>query len=738
MKILEPSQFSIVIVVVVTVVAGDSFFVPEPRASVAPVSPTFDRDVAPIIFRHCIACHHPDAAAPFSLLTYESVRSRAKLIADVTNRRYMPPWKPEPGYGEFVGARRLPDDDIDTIQRWVAAGSPEGRVSDLPSAPRWTKGWQLGTPDLVIRMPEAFELGPEGPDVLRNFVIPIPVQSARYVKAVEFHPGTTHVVHHATMRIDKTSASRRLDEEDPAPGYDGLFAPSAEYPDGYFLGWTPGQALPPTSRDLAWHLNPGSDLVVQLHLMRTGRLEHVQVTIGLFFTPVAPQRTLPMLRLGRQDIDILPAQKKYVISDSYRLPVDAEIYAVQPHAHYRAKEIKGYATLPDGTTQWLIYIRDWDFNWQEQYYYRKPLPLPKGTTLSMQYTYDNSAENSRNPQLPPRRVRWGPNSTDEMGDLLIQLAPRSRADLALLERELDWKHRHDDIAGYETMLSVTPDRVSLHDGVGLLYMDEGNLASAIAHFQESVRLAPTSAARHFNLGWALSVGGRSDEAVTEYEKTLRINPNYVNAHNNLGSVMAAQGRSAEAMAHYRHALEIDPTSAEAHNNLGSVLLYLGRTDQAFDHLRRALELRSAFPDAHYNMARLLRAQGRPKEASLQFGEALRLRPDWPAVLSDYAWMLATHSDERVRDPQRAIRLAERAVELTNQRQPAPLDVLAAAYAAGGRFDQAVTTARAALGLLANADSTGAALGIRRRLALYEQRRSYIEDLTPVPAVGPVR
>jgi len=387
-------------------------------APAEPESPTFTRDVAPILFRHCSVCHHPGTNAAFSLLTYEDVRPRARVIAIATQSKYMPPWKPEPGFGDdFIGRRGLSNVEIATIQQWVNGGARLGDPGGMPAAPTFGDGWRLGAPDLVIQMPQAFDVPATGADVFRTFVIPIPMSGPRYVKAMEFVPGT-RAVHHANMRFDETPASRLLDDKDPAPGYDGLTASSAHYPEGFFFGWTPGQ-LPPASEALAWRLNPGTDMVLQLHLKPTGQPEHVQASIGLYFAAGPPVLTPAMLRLGKQNIDIAAGQSGYAIADSYVLPVDVDVHAVQPHAHYRAKEIKGFATLPDGSTRWLIYIRNWDFDWQDTYRYAKPFRLPKGTTLRMEYTYDNSEANRRNPQRPPQRVRWRQNSLDEMGDLWI-------------------------------------------------------------------------------------------------------------------------------------------------------------------------------------------------------------------------------------------------------------------------------------------------------------------------------
>ena len=189
------------------------------------------------------------------------------------------------------------------------------------------------------------------------------------------------MVHHANIRIDRTDATRKLDEADPLPGYDGLMPRTAEYPDGHFLGWTPGQVAPLVQPELAWTLEPGSDLVVQLHMQPSGAVEEVLPEIGFYFGDREPARTPTILRLGSQGIDIPPGESRYVIRDSYVLPVDVELLAVQPHAHYRAREIRGVATLPDGSSRLVMHIKDWDFRWQHVYRHESPIKLPKGTRL---------------------------------------------------------------------------------------------------------------------------------------------------------------------------------------------------------------------------------------------------------------------------------------------------------------------------------------------------------------------
>ena len=697
-----------------------------PSAPPPPV--TFAKNVAPIIVNRCATCHRPGGTAPFSLSTYSDVKARARLIATVTKNRYMPPWKAEPGYGgEFIGQHPLSETEIDVLQRWADQGAIEGNPRDLPSPLRWTDGWQLGKPDLIVTLTQPYTLQADGTDVFRIFTVPLPVGAVRYVRGMEFRPGNPKVVHHANIRIDRTPVSRRLDEDDPAPGYDGLIARSAVYPDGHFLGWTPGQVPPLLPKGLAWRLGPGTDLVVQLHMQPSGKPEAVQPSIGFFFGDDPPERTPAMLRLGRQTIDIPAGERSYIVTDSYVLPVDVDVQAVQPHAHYRAREIRGTATLPDGTTKWLIYIKDWDFRWQHVYRYVAPFVLPKGTTLAMQYTYDNSADNPRNPEHPPRRALWGQRSADEMGDLWIQLLARDDRDLATLVRGFRPKVVAEDIAGYEMMLRENPLDAARHDDVALLYLDLGRTAEAVTHFDASAKLKPESAASHFNLGTALTLAGRLTEAIGEYERALRITPDYAVAHNNLGDVFASQGKLDAAMDQYRESLRSDPTNAMTHNNLGNALLRRGNVSEALRHLSEALRINPAYADAHYNMGRMFQDDGEIREAIGHFQRAVQLEPDWAPALSALAWLLAVAPDASLRDAAEAGRLAERAADLTGRRDAAALDVLAAAYAASGLFDRAIQTAEAALRLT---PSASLAREIQSRGELYKRRQPYVMTKQP--------
>ena len=536
---------------------------------------TYTEDVAPLLADHCAMCHHPGGSAPFSLLTYADVKRHAAQIATVTANRYMPPWKADPRDGPFVGQHPLRRAEIRLLRDWVDAGAPEGQssVDSRPSSaagrPPWTNGWQLGKPDLVITLPQPYTLPAEGTDAFHIFVLPIPVDSVRFVRGLEFRPGNPKVVHHANIRIDSTPASRRLDDADPGPGYSGLIARSAIYPDGHFLGWTPGQVAPLLPKDLAWRLDRHTDLVVELHMQPSGKVEQVAPSIGLYFGDQPPTHIPVMLRLGRQNIDIPAGDAKYVVTDSYTLPVDVELEAVQPHAHYRARDVRGEATLPDGTRKPIIDIADWDFRWQHVYRFVTPMPLPKGTKVSMRYTYDNSSANSRNPQRPPVRARWGQRSAEEMGDLWLQVLPRDDRDLELLSRDFRLKAAAEDVKGYEVEIEKQPGDVGLHDDVALLYLELGQSDGAIAHFRASAALKPHSAVPHYNLGTALTVARRLDEAAAEYREALRIDPSYANAHNNLGNVLLSQKRYGEAIGEFEEVVRLQPASSAAKKNLAA-------------------------------------------------------------------------------------------------------------------------------------------------------------------------
>jgi len=575
-------------------------------------------------------------------------------------------------------------------------------------------------------MPSPYSLEPVGGDVLRNFVVPIPTTKRRYVKGVEFRPGNPTVVHHAAIRLDQTGASKRFDEGDPQPGYEGVTPPSARYPAGHFLGWTPGQVRPLAPDGVSWPLEPGSDLVLQLHLRPAANTETVRASVGFYFTDTPPARRPAMIRLGRQDIDIPPGRREHVISDDYVLPVSVEVQELQPHAHFRARQIQAAARLPDGTTQPLIYIRDWDFHWQEVYRLRQPLRLPRGTVLTMRYVYDNSAQNRRSPIRPPGRVRWGQNSTDEMGDLWLQVFASTPEDLRLLERHVQQKMVREDAIGYEQLLEGDPENPRLHESLAACYLQLGEGHRAIHHLEASLRLEPQSPIGHYNLASAHAALGRIDEAVVHFEDAIRLNPDLALAHNSLGVALQMRGKPDAALPHYREALRLDAEYALAYNNLGTALKALGRLDEARAHFTRAAAIKPDDPLPYLNLGEVCVAQGHIEEAVESFQQALAKEADWMPALMNLGWILATHVEDAVRVPHEAVRLAERAVALTDRRDSRALDLLAAAYAAASDYERAIGTAEAALRAVKDPAGPEAA-ALASRLRLYQQHRSYRHD-----------
>jgi hypothetical protein len=340
--------------------------------------------------------------------------------------------------------------------------------------------------------------------------------------------------------------SRRLDEEDPEPGYDGMLSETFQSPDGHFIGWTPGKAPLMEAPDMAWRLERGSDLVLQMHLLPAGAPVALQPQIGLFFTETAPTRVPFMVKFTSTAIDIPPGEKNYSVSDSYVLPVDVEALSVYPHAHYLGKELKGLARLPDGTMKWLIWIKNWDFSWQDVYRYRSPVVLPRGTTISMQYTYDNSIDNPHNANHPPRRVVYDPHSSDEMGDLWLQVVPRNPADARILTRDCVQRQVMAAIAGAEKMVAAAPNDAGRRNFLGADYLQ----------------------------------AGRTEDAVAELDVAVRLRPDYGEAHNNLGSAFLSLGKLTEATRHFRQALRSRPHDDRVHFNLGNALKAAGQLDEA--------------------------------------------------------------------------------------------------------------------------------------------------------------
>ncbi len=382
-------------------------------------TPTYNDDIAPILYQNCATCHRPGEVAPFSLLTYQDAAKRAKLIATVTKAHIMPPWKAEPGYGEFKDARRLSDEQIALLQQWAGNGAPEGSPANRPVAPRFPDGWQIGQPDRVLTLEKRFAVPPDGPDQFRCFVIPLNVDHDVYVGASEFRPGNRRTVHHALIFVDARGQGRKLAAGSPDGSYSCFGGPG--FPAALMGGWAPGQVPVKPTPGYATPLRKDTDLVLQIHYHPDGKAEEDRSSLGLIFSE-PPSKGRAVMMIASRQIDIAPGEPHYVVKASMPVPADAELLRITPHAHYLCKDMKVNARLPDGSITPLIWIKDWDFNWQGSYTYAQPLKIPKGTVVELEYTYDNSENNVRNPAHPPVRATYGEETTNEMALAFLSFA----------------------------------------------------------------------------------------------------------------------------------------------------------------------------------------------------------------------------------------------------------------------------------------------------------------------------
>jgi tetratricopeptide (TPR) repeat protein/mono/diheme cytochrome c family protein len=592
-------------------------------AGAAPV--TFNQQIAPILYRNCSACHRPGESAPFSLLSYDDAKRRAGLIAAVTKKRYMPPWLPERGHGEFAEERRLTDSEIGLIQDWVKEGAPLG-AGRTPAPPKFADEWQLGTPDLVLRISKPYQLYAEGPEIFWNFILPVPITTTRWVKAIEVRPGSSKAFHHANVVIDRARASRRQ-EQAPGAGFPGMDLNVEETtfdPDGHFLSWKPGSEPVVEPDGMAWRADPGMDLILNVHLRPTGKPETINPEIGLYFTG-QPQTRFPMLIQLEHDstIDIPPGDKDFLVTDDVKLPLDVNVLAVYPHAHYLGKLLEGYATLPDGTRKWIVRIPNWDLGWQGVFRLKEPLLLPRGTVVSMRYHYDNSTDNPRNPNNPPQEVKGGNRSIDEMGHLWLQVLPVGAGDQRAALQEGLVRQR----------LEKYPEDFTANYDLGETLLGRGDAAGAIPYFETAAKANPASPVAATELGVALFSAGKLEEAEESFKTALVLDAGYTDARFDLASVQAARGEWEAAIAGFQRVLEERPDDTKTHRHLGDAL-YLwaddlaksGSPEEALQRYRASLEFRAPDAEVHTKIALMLARLNRLAEARSELESALKLDP----------------------------------------------------------------------------------------------------------------
>ncbi len=481
-------------------------------------------------------------------------------------------------------------------------------------------------PDLVLKSAESYTLQSGQGDVFRNFVFPVPRSSTRYVRAIEFRADNPAVLHHANVAVDPARVSRRLDRTDPGPG----FAAMPEDDVQNVFGWSPGKVPILEPEDTAWALEEGSDLVVQLHMVRGATTETVQPSVGLFLASTPPTRVPIVVKLESKTIDIPAGDSNYAIEDSYVLPVDVSAVSVYPHAHYLAREMRGTATLPDGTEKPLLWIKQWDVRWQDQYRFKDPLALPRGTTLRMRFTYDNSEANPRSPR-PARRVSWGQNSTDEMGALWVEVIPLRGEDASVLTRDYYQRALLTDIASAELQVRNSPRDAAAHNRLALKYVQAGRIPDAQARLHDALRLDPNDAEAHSNLGTVLQMQGRLAEATPHLATALKLKPNDDRIRFNFANGLTAAGKTDDAIRELQRAIAINPENADAHFNLAMLLGPQNKLDEAIAHLKRVVDLNPRNGEAHRNLSVAYGLQGKLDEAIAEARAALRIQPDSTAA-----------------------------------------------------------------------------------------------------------
>jgi tetratricopeptide (TPR) repeat protein/mono/diheme cytochrome c family protein len=593
-------------------------------AAVNPV--TYHGQIEAIVLQDCAPCHRPGESGPFTLLTYEDVKKRAAQIVKVTGSRFMPPWLPEPGYGQFKEERRLTDAQIKLFADWVKQGTPAGTPGKSAAAPQPDAAWPMGQPDLVLRSARPYTVPADAGETFWNFIMPVPISSTRWVRAIEIRPGNPRVFHHANVILDRSHAARRRESTPGSgfPGMDVIFEEESFEPDGHFLSWKPGSSTVVEPDGMAWRADPGMDLILNVHVKPTGKEETVNPVIGVYFTD-KPQSRFPMLIQLEHDraLDIPPGETDFLVTDEYRAPMDLNVLAVYPHAHYLAKMIEGYATLSDGSKKWLIRIPDWDLNWQGVFRYKSPLLIPKDSVVTMRIHYDNSAGNVRNPNNPPKRVTGGTDAASEMGHLWLQVLPVAEGD-----------HRaelQESVSAQQ--LQKYPDDFTANFRMGDLLLTRNQAAEAIPYFERAAESDPRSVLAATELGAALFAAKKLPESAEMLRHALAIDATYTDARFNLASVLASSGKFEEAVQEFGQVLAAQPDNlkarqhrAEAQVLWGDQAAKAGDDNKAIALYREAMPELASNPDVHVRLGMAYARQERLDESQAEFEAVLRIDP----------------------------------------------------------------------------------------------------------------
>jgi peroxiredoxin len=359
---------------------------------------TYTRDVAPLLQKRCQVCHRPGQSAPFALMTYDDAVKQGAMLKEVTAQRRMPPWHADARFGHFSNDRRLSREEIDTLAAWVDGGMPRGADKDLPKPVEWPEGWAHGKPDLVLTMPEEYEVQAEGVLPYQNWVIDTNFTEDKWVQIAEARPGSPSVVHHVVAYI--------LREGQRGPiAADGSIS--------ILVGWAPGDlglVLPP---DTALRVPKGAKLRLEMHYTPNGTKTKDRSSIGLTFAKKPPKYELFISEFANTNFEVPANDPHFKAEATFRLPADARVISFAPHMHWRGKDYRYEVVYPDGKRQTLLSVPRWDFNWQNVYRFEEPLKVPKGAKIHAVAHWDNSANNPLNPD-PKKSARFGLQTWEEM------------------------------------------------------------------------------------------------------------------------------------------------------------------------------------------------------------------------------------------------------------------------------------------------------------------------------------
>jgi hypothetical protein len=413
-----------------------------------PGAPTFTADVAPIMYAKCVACHRPGEVAPMSLITFKDVRPWASAIRDKVASRAMPPWHADRQYSTFRNEQSLTQAEIDTVVKWVTAGAPEGDPSRLPKLPAFTEGWQIGQPDMVFEMPTEYRIPASGEIPYQYFEVPTNFTEDRWMQAGEVRAGDRTHVHHIIVYVKEPTPSRRptpfvsraiASAADPTATSAARLAATATTPERFraaaaalaaqrtagsnatlsrtgdqmLVNWALGEDAPVFQPGMAKRIPKGSSLVFQVHYTTNGRPGVDTSRIGLIFAKEPPAKEVRTGMITNAQFAIPPGAASHAVEAEATFNEDVNVYSMHPHMHLRGKDMTYTATYPDGHSEIVLRVPRFDFGWQTEYWFAKPLALPKGSTLHVTAHYDNSAANRLNPD-PTATIRWGDQTWEEM------------------------------------------------------------------------------------------------------------------------------------------------------------------------------------------------------------------------------------------------------------------------------------------------------------------------------------